>query len=135
MVRGDRIGNWPLKAMKHCSYCGAEYPDNLINCPIDHESLVGQPVASESKSDKYDIPPLPVQGMEDWVTILIPHSSFEAHLVFNRLKVSGIRVRVNRSVIGGAIYTDTMTFVQVHVADYDVARELLNAGNDVGEAS
>lgn len=26
--------------MKRCSYCGAEYSDELNKCPIDHESLV-----------------------------------------------------------------------------------------------
>jgi hypothetical protein len=116
--------------MKHCSYCGAEYPDDVVDCPIDHESLVGQSVAPETQLDKYEIPPASsTQRKDDWVTILTPHGNYEAYLVFNRLKVSGMRVRVNRSVIGGGMYTNTMVFVQVHVADYDAARELLNAGN------
>jgi hypothetical protein len=54
--------------------------------------------------------------------------NFEAYLVLGRLRVSGIRARFSYSVIGGGIYTNTMTYVQVHVEDYDAARDLLNAG-------
>jgi hypothetical protein len=25
--------------MKRCSYCGAEYPDELNECPVDHASV------------------------------------------------------------------------------------------------
>ena len=30
-----------IRFMKHCTYCGKEYPDNLEVCPIDGESLRG----------------------------------------------------------------------------------------------
>ncbi len=32
-------------AMKHCSYCGAEYPNDVTECPLDHQPLVEQHVA------------------------------------------------------------------------------------------
>ena len=30
-----------IRFMKHCTYCGKEYPDNLEVCPIDGEQLRG----------------------------------------------------------------------------------------------
>jgi hypothetical protein len=97
--------------MKRCSYCGAEYPDEINECPID-ETPMPQPVApqvDEPKQDRYEIPPLSKTEMgKDWVMILCPHTESEAHIVLSRLLVAGIRARL------------------VRVKDYDHARELLN---------
>ena len=40
--------------MKRCSYCGAEYPDELNECPIDHASVVPSATPTrEVKKEKY----------------------------------------------------------------------------------
>ena len=116
--------------MKRCSYCGAEYPDELNECPIDHESLQSPmaptPQTNEHIPDKPDAPPEPVTGTEkDWVTILSPRNEFEARIVLDRLRIAGIRVRSNDAVMGGGINMFRMRAIQVRVEDFDQARELL----------
>ncbi len=32
--------------MKKCSYCGAEYPDDSVVCPVDQTELSGEPIAA-----------------------------------------------------------------------------------------
>jgi len=39
--------------MKKCSYCGAEYPDDVIACPVDHTPLGEQ---AASKGDGHGVP-------------------------------------------------------------------------------
>jgi hypothetical protein len=117
--------------MKHCPYCGAEYPDEMTECSIDCEPLEPrdlQPVKKEKpKEDRYEIPPLSeADRHRDWVMILSPHSEFEANIVLNRLQVSGIRARFDDAVMGGGINTVRMRIIQVRVGDYERARHLLN---------
>jgi hypothetical protein len=119
--------------MKRCSYCGAEYPDEMSACPIDHESLESPASAAYQKKEEkqkeggYDIPPLAeADKTRDWVMILYPHSEFEANIVLNRLQIVGIRARFDDVVGGGWLGTVRMRVIQVRVKDYDRARELLN---------
>jgi hypothetical protein len=77
--------------MKRCSYCGAEYPDEMSHCPVDQESLepIGgsAPESNKHAQTKYEIPPLSdTEADNDWTTILVPHSQFEATIVLNRRK-------------------------------------------------
>jgi hypothetical protein len=36
--------------MKRCSYCGAEYPDEIVECPVDQTPLNKTKSESESNS-------------------------------------------------------------------------------------
>lgn len=120
--------------MKRCPYCGAEYGDDIRNCPTDQELLVELPAANTQSSagtpkseTGYNIPALgPEQGENGWATILSPHSRFEAQIVLGRLQACGLIARLAVSVTGGWLGKDTMTFVQVRVEDYEQARNLLN---------
>ena len=113
--------------MKRCSYCGAEYPDETVTCPIDQEPLVGQSVRAEQQRD-YDIPPLSPNGnKQEWVSILCPHSRLEVEIVLGRLQASGIRARKKDSVMGGGLGRDSVDFVEVRAEDYDAARNILDA--------
>ena len=117
--------------MKRCSYCGAEYTDDMNECPIDHESLVPPvtpvPEIKKHTQDRYEIPPLTeTERVREWVMILYPHSEFEAGIVMNRLRGAGIRARFDDVVAGGWIGMVRMRVMQVRVEDYDRARELLN---------
>jgi hypothetical protein len=39
--------------MKRCSYCGAEYPDELNECPVDHASVTSSgPSAPDADKQK-----------------------------------------------------------------------------------
>lgn len=120
--------------MKRCLYCGAEYPDDVSECPIDHEAVV-DPAASTSQQAKvqsegsYEILPLRATAHSDeWVPILMPRDSFEGNIIVGRLTASGIPARLFRAVLGGG-WTATISesHVQVHARDYSAARELLCA--------
>jgi hypothetical protein len=34
--------------MRKCSYCGAEYPDDSVVCPVDQTKLAGEPIAASN---------------------------------------------------------------------------------------
>jgi hypothetical protein len=42
--------------MKRCSYCGAEYPDDLKECPIDHESISPLNPPNAEEDQKHQVP-------------------------------------------------------------------------------
>ena len=102
--------------MKHCSYCGAEYSDDLTECPIDHEPMVEQsvvpkPQSADQQQEKYDIRFLPsTETDKDYVTILTPKSRLEADIILGRLQAYGFRVRFYDSVIGGWIGQNTALY-------------------------
>ena len=120
--------------MKRCPYCGAQYGDDIRNCPTDQELLVelpaakAEPSAGKPRGERgYNIPALS-QGQEEsgWATILSPQSRFEAQIVLGRLQASGLSARLAESVVGGWLGKSTTTLVQVRVEDYEQARNLLN---------
>jgi hypothetical protein len=47
------VGAMVTVPMKKCSYCGTEYPDDVIACPVDHTPLGEQPA---SRSDGHQVP-------------------------------------------------------------------------------
>ena len=115
--------------MKCCPYCGAEYPDEMRQCPIDHESLAkpALPASKLERQDKHEIPAPPAPEDETkWVTIQLPRDEFEANIVFNKLRLAGIRVRSDDAVMGGGLYIYRMRGIQVRAKDYARAKKLLN---------
>src|SRR5579862_5061590 len=109
--------------MKRCSYCGTEYPDDVQECPVDHEPTavpsIPMPLSRGPIQNKYEIPPLDPTGKTEWVMILSPQDKFKGDIVLGRLRVAGIRARFDDAVTGGAIYTTKMRVIQVRVEDYD----------------
>jgi hypothetical protein len=84
-------------------------------------------VKNDPKDGKREILPLlPEDAQKDWVTILAPHSEFQADIVIGRLKASGIAARLKYSKIGAWVGGNTMGFVQVRPKDYDAAKDVLN---------
>ncbi len=54
--------------MKRCSYCGAEYPDEMSECPVDHESVVlSVPSPQQMSRDK----PKRAVRVRGWIIRLI----------------------------------------------------------------
>ena len=45
--------------MKRCSYCGAEYPDELNECPVDHATVVPSASAAHEKNKDNHEQPMP----------------------------------------------------------------------------
>jgi hypothetical protein len=41
--------------MKKCSYCGAEYPDDSVVCPIDQTALAAGPIAATAIKRKIPV--------------------------------------------------------------------------------
>jgi hypothetical protein len=40
--------------MKHCTYCGKEYPDDLESCPVDGKPLEGEGMAQPTAKRRTD---------------------------------------------------------------------------------
>ena len=121
-----------FSVMRYCSYCGAEYSDESVECPIDHNRLVARSISTspqppDPNAVKRDIPLLPPAETKDgWVTILTTRSSLESNIVIGRLRASRIQARPYNSDIGQLFWRDRMIFVQVRSEDYNAARDLLN---------
>jgi len=48
--------SWDVRrhlSMKRCSYCGAEYSDDITECPLDHQPLIKQHVAPPSGKPRH----------------------------------------------------------------------------------
>ena len=45
--------------MKRCSYCGAEYPDEINECPLDHATVVPPESAANAKNEDAQKQPMP----------------------------------------------------------------------------
>lgn len=48
--------------MKNCSYCGAEYPDNVSRCPIDHGAVLESPPPKARQGIRRTIKLLPLMA-------------------------------------------------------------------------
>jgi hypothetical protein len=58
--------------MKRCSYCGAQYPDEMTECPVDHEAIVSfavspQPVNREKPKRTVSVACSTVSSMIVWL--------------------------------------------------------------------
>ena len=126
--------------MNKCSYCGAEYADDVLECPIDHTPLVEPKVApapvalprAESDQPNYEFAPLSAADRQmDLVTLVKCGTLVEADLVVSRLRAAGIQAFIPDECLMQNIGFNLNTFgyvrVQVAPRDYDSARDLLSA--------
>ena len=125
--------------MNQCSYCGAEYSDDVLECPIDHTPLVEPDVATPSGSPPpsgparpdYDFLPLSAaERQNDLVTLVRCGTLVAADLVVSRLQAAGIQAFIPDECLMQTIGFNLNTFgyvrVQVASQDYGAARELLS---------
>jgi hypothetical protein len=112
--------------MKTCSYCGAEYPDDAVECAIDHTPF-----------ERPGEPPPPPDGQpsdpdrqDDLVTLVTCDTLVKADLVVSRLRAAGIETFLpdERLMQVVAWNLNTYGYVRVQVArkDYDTAKALLS---------
>lgn len=126
--------------MNKCSYCGAEYPDNVLQCPIDHTPLGEQPAApspapsppqshSTGRPDYQFAPLSAAERALDLVTLVTCESLVAADLVVSRLRAAGITALIPDEYLMQTIAWNVNTYgyvrVQVSPGDYDAARKLL----------
>jgi hypothetical protein len=125
--------------MNKCSYCGAEYSDDVLECPIDHTPLVepdvatppGSPSPSGPARPDYDFPPLSsAERQKDLVTLVTCGTLVAADLVVSRLQAAGIQAFIPDECLMQTIGFNLNTFgyvrVQVASQDYGAARDLLS---------
>ena len=122
--------------MKKCPYCGAKYPDDVAQCPVDHTALSDpsrrpEPTAkSESPHPEYEFTPLSGQDRQmDFVTLVRCGTLISADLVVSRLRAAGIEAFIPDEHLMQTIAFNLNTFgyvrVQVAPGDYEKARALL----------
>ena len=135
--------------MRTCPYCGAEYQDDMLQCPADHTSLVPESpaptadsaLAAEANEQQspvrasYKFAPLsPEQREMDFVTLVSCGTLPAADLVVSRLRAGGISAFIPDEKLMQTIGFNLSTFgyvrVQVSPHDYEAAKELL--GDDFG---
>lgn len=125
--------------MKTCSYCGAEYPDDTPQCPIDHTPISaepaaaapGPPPAADSQRAAFEFTPLSMeQRQQDWVTLLRCGTLVSADLVVSRLRAAGITAFIPDESLMQTIGFNLNTFgyvrVQVAPNDYDQSKVVLS---------
>ena len=112
--------------MKTCSYCGAEYPEDAVECAIDHtpfERPTARPESNPPENDQQD----------DLVTLVTCDTLVKADLVVSRLQSAGIETFLPDEHLMQLVAwnLNTYGYVRVQVArkDYDAAKALL-AEND-----
>ena len=130
--------------MKTCSYCGAQYPDDTPECPIDHTPISADLAASvpdsipatDSQTPAFEFATLsPEQMREDLVTLVTCRTLVAADLVVCRLRAADIAAYIPDEFLMQAVAWNFNTFgyvrVQVAPQDYDAARALLSeSGTD-----
>ncbi len=132
-----RAGIYP---MRRCSYCGAEYSDDVAECSIDHTPLIESIAAlatapaasSEPERPEYEFAPLsPADRQKDLVTLVRCRTLVEADLIVSRLRAAGIEAFTPDECLMQTMGFNLNTFgyvrVQVTPQDYDSARDLLSA--------
>jgi hypothetical protein len=125
--------------MKTCSYCGAKYPDDTLECPIDHAAISarpaasapGLPPASDSQRAAFQFIPLsPEQRQQDLVTLVTCGTLLSADMVVCRLRAAGIATFIPDEFLIQTIGFNANTFgyvrVQVAPKDYDTAKKVLS---------
>ncbi len=125
--------------MNKCSYCGAEYSDDVPECPIDHTPLFepgivpapNSPPRSGPARPDYEFPPRsPAERQQDLVTLVTCGTLVAADLVVSRLQAAGIQAFIPDECLMQTIGFNLNTFgyvrVQVASRDYDAARDLLS---------
>jgi hypothetical protein len=122
--------------MKRCPYCGAEYPDDAVMCPVDHTPF------DQPAGPKPSPPPKRIEAQHefvalaeserqnDWVTLVRCGTLLAADMLASRLRSAGIEAFIPDEFLMQAIAfnLNAYGFVRVQVApkDYDAARELLD---------
>ena len=123
--------------MKTCSYCGAEYPDDAVECSIDHTPFErpDEPLPPPGqKPPEYVFAPLSdADKQTDWVTLVRCPTLLAADLIVSRLQSAGIETFLPdehlMQVVAWNLNTYGYVRVQVARKDYDAAKALL-AEND-----
>jgi len=112
--------------MKTCSYCGAEYPDEAVECAIDHT-----PFERPGKSLPPDGQPSDSDSQDDLVTVITCDTLVKADLVVSRLRAAGIETFLPDEHLLQVVAwnLNTYGYVRVQIARkvYDAARDLLAA--------
>src|ERR1700676_3459414 len=102
--------------MKTCSYCGAEYSDDAVECAIDHT-----PFERPGKSLPPDGQPSDSDRQDDLVTVVTCDTLVKADLVVSRLRAAGIEAFLPDESLMQVIAWNLNTFgyVRVQVARKD----------------
>jgi cell division septation protein DedD len=125
--------------MKTCSYCGAEYPDDIAACPIDQTPLADgsaapaadSPPVPEPPRAEYEFAPLTAeQRQQDLVTLVRCATLVAADMVASRLRAAGIEAFIPDENLMQSIGFNLNTFgyvrVQVAPEDYETARSVIS---------
>ena len=125
--------------MKACPYCGAEYPDDTLVCPIDQTPISPEPAAPKSISARPNVLPraefefaelTPAQRQLDLVTLVRCGTLMSADLLVSRLRAAGIEAFIpDQSVVQAMGFNlNAVGYVRVQVSpdDYDAAKALLS---------
>jgi hypothetical protein len=119
--------------MKTCSYCGAQYPDDTAECPVDHAAMSAPPAAAatESQGAAFEFSTLtPEQMQQDLVTLVSCETLTSADMVVCRLEAAGITAFIPDKFRSQtlAFNLNSIGYVRVQVApkDYDAAKEILS---------
>jgi hypothetical protein len=117
--------------MKTCSYCGAQYPDNTTECPIDHTAISDKPAAPDSSEAAFEFAPLPPEQMKQALVTLVTCGTLtSADLVACRLRAADIEAFIPDKFLMQSVGFNFNTFgyvrVQVAPRDYDAAKALLS---------
>jgi hypothetical protein len=125
--------------MNKCSYCGAEYCDDVLECPIDHTPLVekrhvpkpdSSPPSGPKRPEYEFIPLSTADRQQDLVTLVTCRTLLAADMVVSRLRAAGIPTFIPDEFLMQTVGFNFNTFgyvrVQVAPRDYDAARDLLS---------
>ena len=119
--------------MKKCSYCGAEYPDDAVVCPIDHTPFEppAEPPPPKAREPEYRFPPLSADDRQkDFVTLVTCATLPAADIILGRLQAAGIEASMPdeslMNVMGGVLTGFGKVRIQIAPKDYDEAKELLS---------
>jgi hypothetical protein len=130
--------------MKTCSYCGAKYPDDTAECPIDHTAMSPRPPAaapvppspepSKPQRAAFEFTPLtPEQRQQDLVTLVTCGTLVSADMIVSRLRAVGIVAFIPDEFLMQAVAFNVNSFgyvrVQISPKDYDTAKAVLS-GSD-----
>ena len=116
--------------MKTCPYCGAEYPDDRTECPIDHTAIAAKAAPAEARKPAYEFAPLSPEHMQqDLVTLVTCENLVAADFVVSRLRAADIVAFIPDEFLMQSIgLTNTFGYVRVQVApkDYEAAKAILS---------